>query len=114
MASTQAGVILRHIRALCADLAGGGARPPPPGRFAARGEEAAFEALVRRHGPLVLGVCRRVLGNAHDAEDAFQAAFLTLARKAESIRQREALGCWLYRVAFHAAVRARGQAATRK
>src|SRR6516225_3151117 len=76
-------------------------------RFASRQEEAAFAALVRRHGPLVLGVCRRVLQHAQDAEDAFQAAFCVLARKARAIRRRDAVGAWLYAVAFRIARKAR-------
>jgi RNA polymerase sigma factor (sigma-70 family) len=69
--------------------------------------EAAFRAIVLRHGPMVLGVCRHVLGGLHDAEDAFQATFLVLARKAGSIRDGRVLGRWLYEVGFRMAVRAR-------
>ena len=76
--------------------------------------EAAFGALVLRHGPLVLGVCRRALRDAHQAEDAFQATFLVLARKARSIRNREAVGPWLAGVAGKVAARARGDAARRR
>jgi RNA polymerase sigma factor (sigma-70 family) len=78
-----------------------------------RRDEAAFEALLRRHGPMVLAVCRRTLGNAHDAEDAFQATFLVLLRKAASLRKRDAVANWLYGVAFHTARRARAMNARR-
>jgi len=77
------------------------------GRFVADRDETAFEALVRRHGPMVLGVCRRLAGHAHDAEDAFQVTFLVLARKAGSIGMRELLGNWLYGVACRTARKAR-------
>jgi len=72
--------------------------------------ESAFEMLVRRHGPMVLGVCRHVLSQNQDAEDAFQATFLVLARKAGTIHNREILGCWIREVAYRIAVRARSVA----
>lgn len=75
--------------------------------FIARREPAAFELLLRRHGPMVLGVCRRLLGNEADAEDAFQATFLVLVRKAGSINPREQVGNWLYGVAYRTALKAR-------
>jgi RNA polymerase sigma factor (sigma-70 family) len=82
--------------------------------FVSRHEEAAFEALLKRHGPMVLAVCRRVLGSAHDAEDAFQAVFLVLVRKAASIRRREVLGSWLYGVAYRTARNAKTMNARRR
>ena len=78
-------------------------------RFAADAEaerELAFEAIVRRHGPMVLGVCRRLLRDHHAAEDAFQATFLVLAMKATTVRKRQSLGAWLHSVATRVARRA--------
>lgn len=79
--------------------------------FVARRSDSAFASLLARHGPMVLSVCRRFLPNAHDAEDAFQATFLVLVRKAASIRRRELLANWLYGVAQKIAARARSRAA---
>jgi DNA-directed RNA polymerase specialized sigma24 family protein len=69
-------------------------------RFLRERDETAFEALLGRHGPMVLSVCQRILANSHDAEDAFQATFLVLVRKAASILPRELVGRWLYGAAY--------------
>jgi RNA polymerase sigma factor (sigma-70 family) len=82
--------------------------------FLTRRDETAFEALVRRHGPMVLGVCRRILRNTQDAEDAFQATFLVLVRKAGSLRQRELVGNWLYGTAYRAALETQAANASRR
>jgi RNA polymerase sigma factor (sigma-70 family) len=82
--------------------------------FLSRREEAALADLVRRHGPMVWGVCRRVLPDYHDAEDAFQATFLVLVRKAASIVPREMVANWLYGVAHQTALKARATAAKRR
>jgi RNA polymerase sigma factor (sigma-70 family) len=82
-------------------------------RFLAGNEETAFQALLRRHGPMVLGVCRRILCDAHDADDAFQATFLVLVRKASSILPRSQVGPWLYGVARRTALKVRSSAARR-
>ena len=83
-------------------------------RFVARRDEAAFEALVARHGPMVLGVCRRALRDPHDADDAFQATFLILARRAGAIRDGDLLARWLFGVARRVSARARVLAGRRR
>jgi RNA polymerase sigma factor (sigma-70 family) len=104
MADRQTSILLRNLRRLVG-APQGTALPDQQllQRFATQADEAAFAALVRRHGGMVLGVCQRVLGNRHDAEDVFQAAFLVLARKAAAIRRQEAVASWLYGVAVRLA-----------
>jgi RNA polymerase sigma factor (sigma-70 family) len=108
MAAPQSNSLLHHLR----HLVGGVPQAALTDsqlleQFVAERNEAAVEVLVRRHGPLVFGVCRRVLRNVHAAEDAFQATFLILARKAPSLIYRERLGSWLYKIAYRLALRAR-------
>jgi len=83
-------------------------------RFVLERDEAAFAELVQRHGSTVLGLCRRMLRDAHDADDAFQATFLVLVRRASAIRNRDSVGSWLYGVAYRVALEARGRAARRR
>jgi RNA polymerase sigma factor (sigma-70 family) len=113
--SQQLGSLLRHIRRLIGPAP---AADVPDGQlleqFRTNHDEAAFSSLVERHGPLVLGVCKRVLHDAHDAEDAFQGTFFVLARKAGSIRRPEALSSWLYGVAYKVAARARAESQKRQ
>jgi RNA polymerase sigma factor (sigma-70 family) len=109
MATTPLTTVLGHLHGPAGEASDGQLLE----RFITHHEEAAFAALVRRYGPLVLGVCRRVLGNYHDAEDAFQATFLILVRKAADIVHAPALGGWLYQVAFRTASRARNAAGVR-
>jgi RNA polymerase sigma factor (sigma-70 family) len=111
MASAQTHPVLRHIRGL---TVAEDADRQLLERFVTAREEAAFAGLVRRHGPLVMGVCRRVLHDPDDAEDAFQATFLALARRAGSVGRRAALGTWLYQVAYYAALRVRKRTASRR
>src|ERR1700759_1381057 len=83
-------------------------------RFVRDRDQSAFAELVRRHGPVVLGVCRRVTGHPQDAEDAFQAVFLILARKAAAIRNPDLLGNWLYGAAVRVAQTARRSSTRRR
>jgi RNA polymerase sigma factor (sigma-70 family) len=107
MNSRKLGQVLTHLRAVAAGGHGGVSDAHLLDRFLSGGDEAAFELLVRRHERLVFGVCRRVLGQVHDAEDAFQATFLVLARKAASIAHGRAVASWLYKVAYRVALAAR-------
>jgi RNA polymerase sigma factor (sigma-70 family) len=113
MTSAPVGQILQHLRKLTRPNGGELNDEPLLERFVADRDEAAFTLLVQRHGSMVLGVCRSVLRQQQDAEDVFQAAFLTLARKAGSIRSRSSLGPWLCSVAYHLAVKARACATRR-
>src|SRR5215471_9386924 len=115
MATAQMDTVFRHLRrtVLRYDRAGW-TDGQLLASFIDQQDEAAFEALVRRHGPMVFGVCRRVVGNHHDAEDAFQATFLVLARKASSVRPRERVANWLHGVALRTALKAKAMTAKRR
>jgi RNA polymerase sigma factor (sigma-70 family) len=107
--------VVRHVRRLALMRPGEGPTDAELlDSFLVHRDETAFEALLRRHGPMVLGVCRRVLRHAQDAEDAFQATFLVLARKAGSLRSRELLGSWLYGIAYRTAMKARAMRTKRQ
>src|SRR5258708_5249630 len=111
MAQQQLGTVLHYVRAALGGRATGDTTDADLlDCFVARREEAAFTALLERHGPLVLGVCRRVLGNAADVEDAFQATFLVLVQKAGSIRKGASLASFLHGVAYRVALEARTRA----
>jgi len=115
MDSRQNGALLQHVRRLFGGgTVAGFAEGELLERFATRRDEAAFEALVERLGPMVLRVCRRILHDPHDTEDAFQATFLVLVKKARSIRDPSLLANWLYGVAVKVASRARAKAARRR
>jgi RNA polymerase sigma factor (sigma-70 family) len=124
------GVILRRIASMLQEKSGRAAGLAGPGEgtaaydartdrelldsFVQRRDDAAFAALVRRHGPMVLSVCRRVLRQAEDTEDAFQATFLVLAKKADRLKRPDLLANWLYGVAYRTAQHARERAARRQ
>jgi RNA polymerase sigma factor (sigma-70 family) len=108
MSSRPLQAVVRHIQHVAGYVAGGGLKDRQLlERFARQHDEDAFAELVRRHGPLVHGVCRRVLGHDQDAEDSFQATFLVLARKAGSVRWQDSVHGWLYGVAHQMAKKAK-------
>src|SRR5947208_1387897 len=114
MGNRQANGLLQGICQLAAARAAQQSDGQLLERFAAHRDEGAFAALLQRHGGLVYGVCRNVLRNDADAEDAFQATFLVLAKKARAIREERAVGGWLHRVAFRVAMKARRAADRRR
>jgi RNA polymerase sigma factor (sigma-70 family) len=115
MRDGRGGGVLRYFHRLVgSDPADGPTDGQLLAQFLSRRDEAAFAALVCRHGPLVWGVCRRLLRHTQDAEDSFQATFLVLARRAAAIGKPDSLRSWLYGVAYRVAARARGEALRRR
>ena len=115
MATTKMDTVMRHLRRVMLRQDGAGWTDGQLlASFIDHKDEAAFEALVHRHGPMVFGVCRRVIGNHHDAEDAFQATFLVLARKAASVRPRERVANWLHGVALRTAMKVKATITKRR
>src|SRR5205809_7116266 len=115
MATSRVCEVIQHLRSVVLLRDGAGLTDEQLLKdYLSRHEEAALAALVRRHGPMVWGVCRRVLRNWHDAEDAFQATFLVLVRKAALIASPELLANWLYGVAYNTARKARAATAKRR
>jgi RNA polymerase sigma factor (sigma-70 family) len=108
------GPLLRFVRLLAAEPAVGLTDEQLLERFLASGDQGAAASILRRHGPMVLAVCRRVLDNPHDVEDAFQATFLVFVRQAATIRRRATLGPWLHGVAFRVARKAQVRADRRR
>jgi RNA polymerase sigma factor (sigma-70 family) len=115
MASTPLSPVLRYIRKIV-DLPASAQVTDSQllDRFVRHRNEAAFSALVERHGPMVMGICRRLLCNSHDAEDAFQATFLVLVRRAEDIGDPDLLANWLYGVAYRTAAKAKADVLRRR
>ena len=115
MATAQLDTVVRHLRrAVLRQDAAGRTDGQLLASFIEQNDEAAFDTLIRRHGPMVFGVCCRIVRNHHDAEDAFQATFLVLARKASSVSPRERVANWLHGVALRTAMRARTMTAKRR
>ncbi len=110
----SSGVLIRGLARLFRDGTSGGLTEGElVQRFVADGDESAFTLLVARHGPMVLGICRQLLHDPNDVDDAFQATFLVMVRKAASLRQSDLLGNWLYGVATRVAARTRAHSARR-
>src|SRR5438876_1390730 len=115
MASSQLSNVVRHLRGIVLRREAAARTDSDLLQlYVHNKDEVAFESLVIRYGPMVLGVCRRVLRNQHDAEDAFQASFLVLVRKAASVLPREMVANWLHGVAYMTAHRARVAIAKRR
>ena len=115
MATVPIDTVVRHLRrAVSRQGAAGRTDGQLLASFIEQKDEAAFEALVQRHGPMVWGVCRRVVGHHQDAEDAFQATFLILARKASAVRPRARVANWLHGVALRTALKAKAVTAKRR
>jgi RNA polymerase sigma factor (sigma-70 family) len=115
MATAQMDTVIRHLRrAVLRQDGAGWTDGQLLASFIDHKDEAAFEALVHRHGPMVFGACRRVARNHHDAEDSFQATFLVLARKAPSVQPRERVANWLHGVALRTAMKAKAMTAKRQ
>lgn len=115
MPKSQFTTVFRHIRKAIG-LAGAEELPDAQllDRFVLRQDDTAFEQLIQRYGPMVLGACRRILVDPNDADDAFQATFLVLVRRAATLDQRAPLGSWLYGVALRVALKSRAAAARRR
>ncbi len=114
MLSEPVGPVLGHIRRLAVALQPTQTDGKLLDDFLTRHDEQAFAALMKRHGPLVMAVCRRVLPNVQDAEDAFQATFLFLARRASRLAGAESLGGWLHEVGYRMAMNIRRSNARRR
>src|SRR5258706_12025070 len=118
MGESTDGIVLKHLQTLYSVGAIGGLSDGQLGDHVLNGRddtaEAAFTILAERHGPMVLRICRQMLGDRHDAEDAFQATFLVLASKAHAIRNRDSVAGWLHGVARRVALRTKADAARRR